>query len=603
MPIVVLGFIDTSVYELTGPALHSSRAPLRPKTILNYATYCFRTISRRVRTSHAEEEAETSADKAALPLILNSSSQPPYGTMDRNASLHASAKFCRSNSAESSLHSTRRNTYGRRNIAQSTSQTCSTVSAEGGIIGQPAVIAPCLGQGLRNSYHEDYAHIIDDLTVELRQLKKELRSQKAQGPRSLRNMQLFEININNLSTSKKRKLEATLSGFASSLDNSSTSQLKMYRRRVNGLSCSSPERLLLSYKSGSRPVDSAYASMPADHNSSTVSPNRISCIEGIYSVKQKVEKYLDNIPVDLYQSQGVIPDKGRSVGIDDGELTFSRNVKQKRQQTYRHSDNSKTLDKKPELKPQSPDPLKRFYYKPLFIHQDSLNGPAVLDESNLSLLGSEDDGSLGETKYAPPKKKTSRSEWPLAKDTAHDVQSMTIPLAHLPCGQSLTRFYASELDSPLSRAPLVESQVITEVVKDSLLVPEDNAAEPDETGFQFSWTDEQSQYLMYQPLEPCGLGNVLPDDHFTIDVTTSRTKTDADWACPKTEQDRRTKATFLTPLPAFRLVPQRSWNSFSGAVKIEYTGPNCFDTSDGYTDFAEPEETHLSSMWSGALTD
>jgi hypothetical protein len=41
------------------------------------------------------------------------------------------------------------------------------------------------------------------------------------------------------------------------------------------------------------------------------------------------------------------------------------------------------------------------------------------------------------------------------------------------------------------------------------------------------WTDDEQQYVsQQQPLEPCGLGGVLPDDHFIVVVDTKRPKQD-----------------------------------------------------------------------------
>jgi len=41
----------------------------------------------------------------------------------------------------------------------------------------------------------------------------------------------------------------------------------------------------------------------------------------------------------------------------------------------------------------------------------------------------------------------------------------------------------------------------------------------------FEWTDN-AQYMEYHPLEPCGLGGVLPEDHFMVVVATKRSKQD-----------------------------------------------------------------------------
>lgn len=51
---------------------------------------------------------------------------------------------------------------------------------------------------------------------------------------------------------------------------------------------------------------------------------------------------------------------------------------------------------------------------------------------------------------------------------------------------------------------------------------DDDAIEFD---FQMPWTNNQ-QYIEVRPLEPCGLGGVLPEDHFMVVVTTARSMND-----------------------------------------------------------------------------
>jgi hypothetical protein len=41
-----------------------------------------------------------------------------------------------------------------------------------------------------------------------------------------------------------------------------------------------------------------------------------------------------------------------------------------------------------------------------------------------------------------------------------------------------------------------------------------------------AWTTGQQQYIEVRPLEPCGLGGVVPDDHFMVVVTTARSKSE-----------------------------------------------------------------------------
>ncbi|RKF76488.1 Frequency clock protein [Golovinomyces cichoracearum] len=64
----------------------------------------------------------------------------------------------------------------------------------------------------------EYRSVIDDLTIENKRLRKELRRYKSQTTKQLQNEKLFEIRIHSLPPDKRRELENTLSSFTSSLN-------------------------------------------------------------------------------------------------------------------------------------------------------------------------------------------------------------------------------------------------------------------------------------------------------------------------------------------------------------------------------------------------
>lgn len=169
----------------------------------------------------------------------------------------------------------------------------------------------------QSSSADDYRSVIDDLTVENKRLKEELKRYKQFGPDLLRKDKLFEIKVHGLPRKKKRELEATLRDFASSLDGSVTSsnQRKKPSKHVGRLQGSSMNsKHASSSSSHSRPVDSAYASMSTGPssvgpNASSASLGRPSLARGKSSADQKVESYLEDIPEGLFPRQVAMTDK------------------------------------------------------------------------------------------------------------------------------------------------------------------------------------------------------------------------------------------------------------------------------------------------------
>ncbi|KAF3763801.1 frequency like sequence [Cryphonectria parasitica EP155] len=169
-----------------------------------------------------------------------------------------------------------------------------------------------------SSSADDFRSVIDDLTIENKRLKEELKRYRQFGPDALRKDKLFEIKYHGLPKKKKMELEATLRDFASSLEGSPTSsqQRKKSSKHVSRLQGSSSDsKHASSSSSHSRPVDSAYASMSTGPSStgqyaSTSSIGRPSLGRGRSSAEQKVETYLREIP------EGLLP---RHVSLTDKE--------------------------------------------------------------------------------------------------------------------------------------------------------------------------------------------------------------------------------------------------------------------------------------------
>jgi hypothetical protein len=58
---------------------------------------------------------------------------------------------------------------------------------------------------------------------------------------------------------------------------------------------------------------------------------------------------------------------------------------------------------------------------------------------------------------------------------------------------------------------------------------DDESEQSNDIELDLIWNNDQ-QYIRQQPLQPCGLGGVVPDDHFIVFVDTKRPKQDISWA-------------------------------------------------------------------------
>ncbi|KAH9904463.1 frequency clock protein [Xylariomycetidae sp. FL2044] len=173
--------------------------------------------------------------------------------------------------------------------------------------------APNFRPGLTHSSSaDDYRSVIDDLTIENKRLKEELKKYKQMGPDSLRRDKLFEVKVHGLPSRKKRELEAALRDFTTSLDGSTigdSPRKKSIGKSKNAHSSASKHPSSTS-GSNSRPVDSAYASMSQSGPSSTsVPPLPGQATAARHRSNLNIQNYLRDIPEGLWPRPTVMDEK------------------------------------------------------------------------------------------------------------------------------------------------------------------------------------------------------------------------------------------------------------------------------------------------------
>ncbi|RGP60641.1 hypothetical protein FSPOR_10521 [Fusarium sporotrichioides] len=178
--------------------------------------------------------------------------------------------------------------------------------------------APSIPITAQSSSDHDYRDIIDDLTVEIQQLKKKLKRYKKSGPAQLYKDELLEIRVHGLPQKKKRKLEAILEDFATNIDGSPNGSPSLKRASVSphnrnhtySESGVQRQRAPISRGSSLRPTDSAYASMSTGEESS-ITPLSHPILTSTQSSKGEVEDYLRDIPDGLYPQHAIMTDRER----------------------------------------------------------------------------------------------------------------------------------------------------------------------------------------------------------------------------------------------------------------------------------------------------
>ncbi|KNB16544.1 hypothetical protein FOXG_15104 [Fusarium oxysporum f. sp. lycopersici 4287] len=168
-----------------------------------------------------------------------------------------------------------------------------------------------------SSSSNDYRSVIDDLTLEIQQLKKELKRYKQPGPALLHKDKLFEIKVYGLPQKKKRELETILRDLAADHYGSPEASSSQKRKRISPhnrdhiYSKAGVQRSHApSTGSSLRPADSAYASMSAGGESSRT-PFYLPVLPSTKSSKGKVEDYLRDVPDGLYPQHVIMTDKER----------------------------------------------------------------------------------------------------------------------------------------------------------------------------------------------------------------------------------------------------------------------------------------------------
>ncbi|KAL8375918.1 hypothetical protein RB595_007166 [Gaeumannomyces hyphopodioides] len=160
----------------------------------------------------------------------------------------------------------------------------------------------------QSSSADEFRSVIDDLTIENKRLKEELKRYKQFGTDLMRKDRLFEIKMHGLPSKKKRELEATLRDFASTLEGSTETSTRHKKSksgsRFNKSSGGTTSKHASSSSSNSRPVDSAYASMSTGPSTVQNSHTSASLLRRPHTSQrsnaQKVQSYLEDIPEGLY---------------------------------------------------------------------------------------------------------------------------------------------------------------------------------------------------------------------------------------------------------------------------------------------------------------
>ncbi|KAH8668511.1 frequency clock protein [Xylariales sp. PMI_506] len=165
-----------------------------------------------------------------------------------------------------------------------------------------------------SSSADDFRSVIDDLTIENKRLREELKRYRQMGPDSLRQDKLFEVKVHGLPSRKKRELEAALRDFTTSLDDSSTG-VSSARRKDKGKPSKGVDSGMSKHPSSSsgsqsrpNPTDSAYASMSTGPGSSDPSlPGKMAR----HRSNQTLERYLQDIPEGLWPRASILPEKDK----------------------------------------------------------------------------------------------------------------------------------------------------------------------------------------------------------------------------------------------------------------------------------------------------
>lgn len=251
--------------------------------------------------------------------------------------------------------------------------------------------------------------------------------------------------------------------------------------------------------------------------------------------------------------------------------------------------------------PQISSSSESFHYKPLFAHNSSPNEQTSMDDT-LSSFGPIEDSNVDESRWGFSGSGTSNrrkrrhdgaiiyySGAPFCTDLSGDAGDQSPATYMLTSGQNgqeplehpaRPSLYRSASGSSLSYRPLSDlnhgprGYNVKDLDIDNLpeLAIDSTDSEDELPEAEFPWSDSQ-QFIDMHPLEPCGLGGVMPDDHFMVVVTTKRPRNDRVAVPADVSPERSEEATefiigrlasMSASSPAPLTVPR------SSAVEIEY---------------------------------
>ncbi|KAF4969829.1 hypothetical protein FSARC_2987 [Fusarium sarcochroum] len=162
------------------------------------------------------------------------------------------------------------------------------------------------------SRDEEYRSVIDDLTLEIQELKRELERCKQSGPDILHGNKLFEVKVHGLPLEKKTELEATLRDIAIDVSSSQKKKTippencdnKYSKSGIQRNHAPSPPRLNL------RRTDSAYHSTSTGVKSFSTPPS-LPTLRSTNSSNDKAEDHPQGLPKSLYQQHLYMTDNER----------------------------------------------------------------------------------------------------------------------------------------------------------------------------------------------------------------------------------------------------------------------------------------------------
>ena len=171
--------------------------------------------------------------------------------------------------------------------------------AEPSKIGPTGPTASLLARMDANPYNDsdDFRSVIDDLTVQNKKLRKKLMKYERLHCSHLQEEKLFEVRIHGLAAHRKRELEEALRSFASSIEEESPQTAAFKQPQSTPATSRVPtNKPSSSSTSGSRPVDSAYASMSGLGTGIGTLQGMLDHPHASKATQRNVNSYLHNIP-------------------------------------------------------------------------------------------------------------------------------------------------------------------------------------------------------------------------------------------------------------------------------------------------------------------